>query len=156
SMGFLRQLASILFAATAVTGLLPASACAQAQFHLVGARVEGVSGAEFKLGYQLNFLDTLFVVPALGGFSHQDPNSQYAYETQRNGTEVCRDHSNGQYASKSQCDSTATEAFLSMEAGLRLSDSGSIGLGVRVADNSMPYVAVRIGARRGLSFQANA
>lgn len=142
--------AFILTLASACAVMLPSSASAAGVGYLSGAKINSETAAEIGLGYAFN-ISKGYVAPIIGAeFTRGDADSRYYTQTQSNGTDVCRDRTNGQYSKKENCSAnTNTRAFAALEAGVRLAETASLGVGVRRGEVTSPYAVLNIGAFSG-------
>jgi hypothetical protein len=106
------------------------------------SRVASTTGVELSLG--TSFLSTnAYIAPSAGLFVYHQPNSRYENDVDKNGREHCRDKSNGQFSSKSNCTDVGVRLFATLESGLRFGSEGLLGVGVRTdGRQTSPYVAV--------------
>lgn len=108
------------------------------------------TGAEVSVGYVFRAAN-LYLAPSIGAFIFQGDNNRYQLQTQGNGTEVCRDLTNGQYSKKANCDNTRVTAYGNLEGGIRLGDDQmwAAGIGARVQDKALAYAVVHYGRPGG-------
>lgn len=129
-----------ILSAGLLTAALFTAGVAQAQPFMLeanGARVNHLTGGEFGLGY--SFANEHFrITPIVGAFVYQGDNDRYRRETFSNGSHVCRDTSNGQFADKDDCDNTAVKAYGKLEGAVRFKQV-EIGGGVRLSSKTAPY-----------------
>ncbi len=134
-----------LLASTATLAILLSATAASAGSFVVelnGAKVDDISGAELGLGYNLA-KGGFRLTPTVGALLYQGDNDRFSTETVSGGRTVCRDHSNGQFAKKENCDDTAAKAYGKLEAAYRFK-SLELGGGVRVSDDVTPYGALGV------------
>jgi len=136
--------------------LLPSSASAGVVMHAAISGVESEAVGELGLGYQFR-MGQFYVAPAIGAElkAGDDEDTRYRSETQRNGTEVCRDTTNGRYSKKENCSSDMDgRGFVALEAGYRFNESTVVGVGARRVEGlTSPYAVVHIGSVGGLKFR---
>ncbi len=137
------MLLKLFLSAVALAALLSAgSANAHSwAIELNAAKVDDLKGAELGLGY--NWTAGGFrLTPVVGALIYKGDNDRYSNQTLSNGNTVCRDHSNGQFAKKENCDNTAAKAYGKVEAAYRFGKTFELGGGVRVSDQTTPYGTV--------------
>lgn len=129
-----------IFSATLVVAAALLAGAAHAQpfvFEANGARAGNLNGGELGVGYSA-LSEHFRLTPIVGAFLYQGDNDRYRQETFSNGTEVCRDTTNGQFAKKENCDNTAVKAYGKLEAAARFKQF-EIGAGVRVSSETTAY-----------------
>jgi hypothetical protein len=151
SSSILRFLSALALATSAVFATTSV-ANAEGIGHLSASKVGDQTGVEVALGYRASY-QGLFITPAVGALIYQGDNTRYTFERESNGTQVCRDHSNGQFAKKSLCDSTAIDAYASLEAGYMFNRGAALGVGVRFGDTTTPYTALTFGTGGPVNFR---
>jgi hypothetical protein len=85
---------------------------------------------------------SLALTPVDLGVMTQDPNGRYQTETLSNGNTVCRDHTNGQFASESNCGPRILYAASADVLAALMSGNGNevgLGGGYRVGNSAGPY-----------------
>lgn len=147
-----------LAAALAVIGtcLFGGHASAQSSSLMLEANVAEVAdltGGELGIGWRFNARN-FHLTPAVGGFIYQGDNDRYQMYDQSNGAR-CRDTTNGQYAKKELCDSTAVEAYGRLEATVHWR-SVEFGAGYRVSDSdSAPYGVIAFKVSDNVAIKGN-
>jgi hypothetical protein len=147
-----RSVAAFALSIAAFGALAPATANANNFVtQLAVSDVNSVTAVELGVGYKFAG-EKFYVAPMVGlEITEGEGNSRYESQTQSNGTKVCRDMSNGQYSNKENCSSSSEgRGFVALEAGYRVSDKATIGLGVRRAEVTSPYGVVHFGFANGL------
>lgn len=103
-----------------------------------GARAQDRWGGEFGVGYNLH-IGPVTVRPIGGVFLHASDNDRFRSETISDGREVCRDHSNGQFADKSNCNDLAAKLYGRIEGTLTVL-AVEVGAGARFSgDRTRAY-----------------
>ena len=155
-MSILRRSLAVLALSFATLGaaFVPSVATAGPVVHAAVSNVNSEAAVELGLGYAFK-ADKFYVAPAIGiELTQGEENTRYRTQTQSNGTEVCRDSTNGQYSNKENCSgNTDGRGFVSLEAGYRVADSTSVGIGVRRAEVTSPYAVVNFGSLSGFKFR---
>ena len=150
-----RSFAAIALSFVALGALLPGAAQAHNwTTQLAASDVNKVGAVELGVGYK--FAGQKFYIAPMAGleFTGTEGDSRYDTQTQKNGTTVCRDTSNGQYSNKENCSgSTDARGFLALEAGYNISEKAALGLGVRRAEVTSPYAVLHIGFNQFLKFR---
>jgi hypothetical protein len=124
-----------------LAGAQAAQAEAPAQPWVIEAnavKVNDLTGGELGIGYRFaagNFR----VTPIVGALIYKGGNDRYDKQTISNGTTICRDLSNGQFANKESCNDSAAKAYGKLEATYRFGHSVELGGGVRVSNRTTPY-----------------
>lgn len=145
----------VIAALLVCTPLLSSPAQAGGVSHVGIASIDKEAAFELSLGYTVTGKG-FYLGPSIGFDVSRgdDADSRYYNQTQKNGTEVCRDSSNGQYAKSEKCSGTAKfRAFAQLEAGYRMGTFGTLGAGVRVSDETLPYAVVNFGGPGRANFR---
>lgn len=117
-----------------------------------GVHADDRSGAELGVGVNL-VAHGFRLTPIAGAFLYRADDSRFREERLSNGNTVCRDHSNGHFAKKSECDDIATKAYGKLEVGYRIKSVELFG-GVRVSDDTAPYGGVAAYVSEKLALKA--
>jgi opacity protein-like surface antigen len=150
----MKRLLSGAFAASmALACTAPASA--QVVLEANGARAEGEWGGEVGIGYSIALLPGLAITPAVGALIYAGGNDRY-YLDENGGNERCRDSTNGQYASDSECNNTAVKPYGRLEATYSVPLVATIGAGVRFGGDVLPYGTVGLPIGPKISLKGNA
>lgn len=150
-----RAVTALALSLAALGTLAPAAANAGNMVGYAGiGQINSTTAGEVALGYRV-IADKFFIAPAVGvEITEGEENTRYDTQTQSNGTEICRDLTNGQYSNKENCSGNYDgRGFVSLEAGYLVSNSTSIGLGVRRAEVTSPYAVVNFGSAAGFKFR---
>jgi hypothetical protein len=119
---------------------------------LNGASLDDVTGGEVGFGARFGN-DRFYLTPIIGGFSYEDNDDFYRSETFADGREVCRDIRNGRFADKDNC-APAVDFYGKLEVGVDFTQRFSIGAGLRIGDETVPYGRVGIGLGDTIQIQA--
>ena len=150
---------SISNAVIAAAAFLSMPAAATAQSVVVeanGARAHGRWGGELGLGYRIG-MGGFALTPAIGVFLHEGDNDRFERQTFSNGQSRCRDLSNGQFASDSECVNIAAKAYGRVEATYAIPAFAEVGGGVRLSkDKASPYGTIALPLGPSLRLKGNA
>lgn len=122
-------------------GVVPFAQAANPFAEISAARVKDTVGAEVGFGAKLKAGD-FALKPQLVAFVYDGETPGFETQTQRNGSTICRNTSNGQYAEDSNCVSMKVSAALKLELTYAMGAWGELGVGARVdKETRTPYVA---------------
>lgn len=116
----------------------PGAAQAQILLEANGAYVTDEWGGELGAGYRIDLLPGFDLSLGGGGFFHEGDNDRYFLDN-NGGNERCRNFDTGQYARSSQCNNTDIDLYGRAEATYTIPFAASIGAGVRVGRDVIPY-----------------
>ncbi|KRB80947.1 hypothetical protein ASE00_16320 [Sphingomonas sp. Root710] len=138
--------------------MAPAAHAAQLGAELSAARFDDTWGAEAGVTYRVG-LSRIYVAPTIGAFIYKGDNDRYYTQQLSNGTEVCRDSSNGQFAKKSRCNNVAAAPYARIEVGFTFPELFTIGGGARFTTKGqevIPYGTIAIPIAPNVNLKANA
>lgn len=138
----------------AATLVCAAPASAQIVLEANGARADARWGGELGVGYGFGAAG-FRLTPAVGLLVYQGDNDRY-YRDQNRGNSRCRDGSNGQYASDSNCDNTAVKPYGRLEATYAIPLVATVGGGIRIGNDVRPYGTVAVPLLPKISLKGNA
>ncbi len=146
----------LTIAALAAASALALGTPAAAQLVLEGngARADGEWGGEVGLGYAIG-LAGFRLAPAAGVLVYRSDDDRYRQDA-NGGSPRCRDTSNGQYASDSECDDAAVKPYGRIEAAYSIPLVATIGGGVRIGADVRPYGTVALPIAPRLNLKGNA
>ncbi|WP_294330348.1 hypothetical protein [uncultured Sphingomonas sp.] len=144
----------MLGAALAAATLFALPASAQIGLEANGARSEDQWGGEVGVGYGVHF-GPLSLRGAAGAFLYQGDSWPY-YLDDNGGSTRCRNHRNGQYADRKNCDATEVKAYGRLEGMFHTPTGFALGVGARLSDEVRPYGTVSMPIGPKLKLKANA
>lgn len=121
---------------------------------LFGYAQDARHGGEMALGAALHVTErtTIDLYPADFVFFMKDAPSRYREETFQNGTMVCRDLSNGEFAKKSNCKPIVDLEYTPSIAITRpITDRLRLGIGYRVGDAAGTFGTAEIALPQGFN-----
>lgn len=119
------------------------------------AKRGAIDGFEVQLGYRKIVGDVGFNIIPLSGIWYKNDNSKYREETFGNGSTVCRDKSNGQFADTEKCGPSFGYAAI-FAADYSVSEKFKVGLGLRVGKDTDPFATLRYAITEKVSLQVSA
>lgn len=117
------------------------------------AKRDQIEGAEIELGYHKTFSSFVVNILPLTGIIYSKTNSRYREETFSNGSKVCRDTSNGQFADKENCSGTGFDYGFIVKTDYDILDKFAIGAGVRLGNKSDVFLTLRSKLTQKMSLQ---
>jgi hypothetical protein len=121
------------------------------------AQRDSIQGLEIELGYRKSYNSwAVNIMPLTGILSFgSNTDSTYREETFDNGTTVCRDHSNGQFANKEKCNNIDFDYAAILSADYSLTEMFALGAGVRVGNNVDAFGTLRAKLSDIIAVQVN-
>lgn len=108
---------------------------------VTAAKANDAVGAEFGLGTKLT-AGNFALKPQIVAFVYDGDTPGYREYTQSNGSTVCKNTANGQYADKTDCVATKIAAAIKIELTYAVGTWGEFGVGARMEKKAVPYLTI--------------